>query len=329
MANVSMREMGRRLGVSAVTVSKALAGKSGVSEEKRKEILQLAQELGYVNPIWQMAPQKRLDVGILVPEKFFAPDAFYAMFCKRLLQALTDAGHFGMLELVAEGMEKTMTLPTLLRSGRVEGLILLGQLDISYAKLLAEQEIPVIALDFHYPDLLLDAVVSDGTGGAAKLTEHLLAQGHREIGFLGNIKATSFIMERYLGFVSAMTRQGLSVRPEWILLDREENNVPVPIVLPETLPTAFVCNCDVMAQALVEALRRRGLRVPEDVSVVGYDDFIPQPGLLPLTTYRVHTEAMSHLAVRLLEQRRSRMDGPCGCTTVSGDVIYRESVAAR
>ena len=83
---VTMRDLGKRLGVSAVTISKALAGKSGVSEELRQRIISLADELGYVNPNQQ---NKGMDIGILVPERFFSNDTFYAMFYKQLLQVLT------------------------------------------------------------------------------------------------------------------------------------------------------------------------------------------------------------------------------------------------
>ena len=92
MSGITMRDIGRQLGVSAVTVSKALAGKSGVSEEMRQKIIRRASELGYVNPnAPQATPTSGLDVGILIPENFFSVVSFYATFYKQLVQALTDA----------------------------------------------------------------------------------------------------------------------------------------------------------------------------------------------------------------------------------------------
>ncbi len=329
MGNVTMRDLGRRIGVSAVTVSKALAGKSGVSEEMRQKIIKLAAELGYVNPNAQPAekPADGLDVGILVPDQFFSTDAFYAMFYKQLLQTLTDAGHFGLMELVTEEMQHTGTLPNLLRSHRVGALILLGQPSQSYTRLLVSQPLPVIALDFYDPSIRMDAVTGDGAFGAAQLTYYLISQGHRNIGFLGNAKATSSIMERYLGFVSAMTTADLPVHPEWVVPDRDNDNVMSPIVLPETLPTAFVCNCDVVARNLVRELRNAGKRVPEDVSVVGYDDFNNRPGSLPLTTFRANIPVMCQMAVKLVEERCAGNQKPVVRTVVGGECVYRDSVA--
>ena len=328
MGNVTMRDLGKRLGVSAVTISKALAGKSGVSEDMRQRIIRLADELGYVNPNAQPAPKAAgLDVGILVPDHFFSNDTFYAMFYKQLMHALTEAGHFGLLELIPEDMQSSRTLPNLLRSRKVDALILLGQPTEDYTAVLAAHGLPVIALDFHYPSIPMDVVVGDNVGGAMEVTRHLIAWGHRQIGFVGNVKATSSIMERYLGFAGEMLRHDLPVRREWILPDRDERNALIPIELPETLPTAFVCNCDLTARALIDCLRAKGLRVPEDISVVGYDDFNNVPGSLPLTTFRVDTDAMCRMAVALVQKRCAGDASPFCRTVVSGEPILRDSVS--
>ena len=324
---VTMRELAKRLGVSAVTISKALSGKSGVSEEMRRRIIRLAEETGYVNP--NAAPGKKtgVDIGILVPEKFFAGDNFYAMFYKQLMQEIAENGHFGLLELITDDMQRSLTLPNLLRSSRVEAVILLGQPREAYAGLIAAQKIPAVALDFHCTSAAMDAVVGDSVCGAAEMTRHLIAQGHREIGFLGNAKATSSIMERYLGFASEMLRHNLPVRQEWVLPDRTDDNDIILPAIPEKLPTAFVCNCDVVARPFIEQLRAAGIRVPEDVSVVSYDDFNNVPGSLPLTTFRPDTAAMCEIAVsRVMSRLKGDTHPPCRIV-VGGEGVYRDSVA--
>ena len=330
---VTMRELGKRLGVSAVTISKALAGKSGVSEEMRQKIIQLADELGYVNPNHPTRPGSGLDVGILVPEHFFSNDTFYAMFYKQLLQLLSENGHFGMLELITEEMQRTLLLPNLLRSRRVDALILLGQPKAAYTRLLAEQSqlagqtLPIVALDFHDPSIPVDAIVGDSVYGAAMMTRCLIENGHRDIGFLGNVKATSSIMERYLGFASEMLRNDLTIRPECILADRTDDNVTHPAVLPEKMPTAFVCNCDLVARPFIDQLQKAGYRVPEDISIVSYDDFNNVPGSLPLTTFRVDTPAMCRIAVQLVESRCKGVAKPVSRIVVGGEAVYRDSVS--
>lgn len=328
MKNISMRDIGRMAGVSAVTVSKALAGKRGVSEEMRRKIVRLAEEMGYVNPLGgQVKPAHSLDVGILIPDHFFSPDSFYALLYKELVQTLTDAGHFGILEMLTAEAEANLTLPHVMSGRHVDALVLLGQPGEAYRQMIAKQAVPVVFLDFYDTAVMADAVVGDSIDGASRLTEHLIEKGHRDIGFVGDVQATSSIMERYLGFASAMMRHSLPIRPECVIRDRDEQGTMLPLDLPEKLPTAFVCNCDAVAAWVIEQLSARGIRVPEDVSVTGYDDFLPgSPALPRLTTFRVNRKAMVQAAVRLVMERCSGMDKPVGRVVVGGEPVYGESV---
>lgn len=323
-----MRELGKRLGVSAVTVSKALAGRSGVSEEMRARIVSLADELGYVNPNAQAMPKERgLDVGILIPAHFFSSESFYAMLYKELVQCLTEAGHFGLLELVPREMREGLVLPNLLRSRRVDALILLGQPERAYTELLVKQPLPVICMDFFDVSITADMVVGDSAGGASLLTQHLIDHGHRDIAFYGEVSATSSIMERYLGYLSAMMSNGLTVPPEYLISDRNAHGRLTPLVLPEKRPTALVCNSDWTARWAIDQLRQQGLRVPEDISVVGYDDFSYSPPTVPaLTTYRVNQADMCRTVVRLISERCAGDTKPCCRTVVGGECVFRDSV---
>ncbi len=325
---VTMRDLGKRLGVSAVTVSKALAGKSGVGEEMRQKIIALADELGYVNP-HARAEEKELglDVGILVPAHFFSSDSYYAMLYKELVQTLTEAGHFGLLELVSREMQAELILPNLLRGRRVDALILLGQPDHAYTELLVQQSLPVICMDFVDADVRADTVVGDNVGGMAALTKHLIGQGHRDIAFYGTVKATSSIMERYLGYLAAMMSNELPVTADYLIPDRNAEGDLLPLVLPEKRPTALVCNCDWAARWVIDQMKQQGLRAPEDISVVGYDDFSYTPPTVPaLTTYRVNREEMCRIAVQRVIDRCRGGEEPACRVTVGGECIYRESV---
>ena len=158
--SITMREIGKQVGVSAVTVSKALAGKPGVGEEMRKKILKAAREMGYVNPIAVQAEERRtLNVGILALDRYFARDSYYAMFYKTLVQVLMDAGHFALMELLTNEDEAALTLPRLMQNGRVDGMILLGQPSREYLRMIAAQPIPVVFLDFYDEWAEADAVV--------------------------------------------------------------------------------------------------------------------------------------------------------------------------
>jgi LacI family transcriptional regulator len=204
---------------------------------------------------------------------------------------------------------------------------MLGQPKKEYCRFIAGQGIPTVFLDFYDEQASADAVVGDNTYGCYRLTSHLIKNGHRRIGFVGNFRATSSIMDRYLGFCRAMLMHELPIREDWIVMDRDaENRLADRLLLPEELPTAFVCNCDVVARQLIRQLTESGLRVPEDISITGYDDFEMETAAGPgISTFRVDMYAMVDVAVRTMLDRCAGLSKPFGRTVIGGQPVYRDS----
>ncbi|MBQ6564843.1 MAG: LacI family DNA-binding transcriptional regulator [Clostridiales bacterium] len=330
MKKVTMRDIGVAAGVSTVTVSKALGGKPGMSEEMRRRIMNIAKEMGYQHPDANTLKLKsNLDIGILIPEAYFQTNSFYSVLYKKLITRLGAEGHFGLLELLTEKDEAALRPPHLIDTRHVDGLILLGQPSKEYFRTISGEGVPIVFLDFYDEHGSADAVVGDNTYGCYRLTSHLIKNGHRKIGFVGNARATSSIMDRYLGYYRAMLVNDLPIRSDWLLSDRDSRNNLIPLELPEELPTAFVCNCDLVASRLIEKLRERGVRVPEDVSVTGFDDFTDAaPTDVPLSTFRVDTDGMIELALKAITERCSGSRKPFGRMVVSGQPVYRQSEKA-
>ncbi len=305
---VRMADIAERLGISVVSVSKALAGKSGVSEEMRAKVVALAQELGYEG-VRSPAAAGTGNVGVLVADRFFNENvfSFYTSLYRSLVLACGAEGLTCMMEIVSREAERSAVLPDCLHAVAGSGL-------------------PCVLLDFYIPGGKADCVVSDNLDGGCALTEHLLAQGRRDIGFVGSIRATSSIMDRYLGYQRALRLAGLTPRENWLLEDRDEEGNFIPLKLPEELPQAFLCSCDEVAYHLVETLRKAGKRVPEDVAVCGYDDFrfatLCQP---PLTSYRVNVEQMAETAVNRISARLRQEQMEPLTFKVSGQMVVRES----
>ena len=328
MKKVTTREIGKKVGVSAVTVSRALTGKPGMSGAMREKILKAAVEMGYEWPAAETEGKPvHLDIGILIPEAFFESNSFYANLYKALVQRLTDAGHYALLELIGREAEDGLRLPMMLENQRVRGIILLGQPRKEYSRLIAGQGIPTVFMDFYDEQASADAVVGDNTYGCYRLTSHLMKNGHTRIGFVGNYRATSSIMDRYLGFCRAMLAHELPMRKDWVLMDRDLSNEVFPeIPLPAELPTAFVCNCDVVARRLMNQLEKAGYRVPADISVTGFDDFemeaSPGPGI---STFRIDIGAMAQMTVSMLLERCAGQGQPFRRAVIGGQPVYRES----
>ncbi len=322
---VRMADIAERLNISIVSVSKALAGKPGVSEEMRAKVISLAQELGYEG-FRARSDASGNNVGVLVSDRFFDENTFYTSLYRALVLACGRGDLTCMVEIVSQESERAVTLPALVTGRKADSLLLLGQLERPYLQAVISCGLPCLLLDFYVPGVGLDCVVSDNLDGGCTLTEHLLAQGIQKIGFVGSIRATSSIMDRYLGYQRALRLAGLVPREDWLLEDRDKDGHFIPLDLPEELPQAFLCSCDEVAYNLVTLLRQRGLRVPEDVAVCGYDDFryatLCQP---PLTSYRVNVEQVAETAVGRIAARMRQEEAAPLTFKISGQMIVRES----
>lgn len=326
---VRMADIAEKLGISVVSVSKALAGKPGVSEEMRAKVVALARQMGYEGAKMPSELAGAGNVGVLVADRFFSESTFYATLYRALLLASGNERLTCLMEIVSPEAEHSGTLPDLVIARKVDGIIFMGNLNEAYLNAVAEAGLPCLLLDFHMPEGDWNCIVSDNANGGYTLTRHLLSAGRREIGFVGSIRSTSSIMDRYLGYQRALRMAGIVPREEWLLEDRNSEGEFIPVTLPDPLPQAFVCSCDDVAYNLVEALQRRGLRVPEDVAVCGYDDSrFATLGHPQLTTYRVNVELMAEMALDWIAQMlRGERVPPISCT-VPGQLTVRGSSGA-
>ncbi|MCM1180470.1 MAG: LacI family DNA-binding transcriptional regulator [Clostridium sp.] len=327
--NVTMSDVAKDMGVSTVTVSKAITGKDGVSKEVREKILKRAEELGYVytKGLKDNRAHKQYNIGVLVAGNFMSTDAFYSNLYQRITMELIAQGHFGILEIVTKQAENENVLPNVLVNHKVDGIIMMGQMSQAYIEKIRETGVPLIFMDFELEDMQVDSIISDGMYGACMMTRYLIAQGHKKIGYIGSYQATSSIMDRYMGFRKAMLQAGIPVREEWVIPDRDEDGVYVEPTFPKEMPTAFVCNCDEVAFHVITKLKKLGYKVPGDISVVGFDNYIYAELSLPrITTFGVQTDVMVKSTVDTIIHKLNDPDYSVGCIVISGEVYVRDSV---
>ncbi len=331
---VTLKDIAERLNTSTVTVSKALTGQKGVSEQLRSRIVELARELGYQPPRSRKNQEHRksYNIGVLVSEIFLGKySSFYARMYQQVASEAMDSDSFTMLESISIEMEQNLEMPRLIRDKKADGIIVIGRLSDSYLSLLRKTDKPTIYLDFMDERRGTDAVITDNFYGTYYLTNYLIGRGHRDIAFVGTISATGSIMDRFLGYQKAMLEHSLTVKEEYVIGDRDKVTGDMDMnkyfKLPRQLPTAFVCNCDLTASVLVEKLDKQGIRVPRDVSVVGFDNFL-HPGVcyVGITSYEVDMTQMARRAVHNLIHKLEHEFYHKGITVVEGRLIEKESV---
>lgn len=333
--SVRLADIAEPLGVSTVTVSKALSGQKGVSDEMREKIVALADELGYRQPsaVKKSLSEGSYNIGVLMHEKYFDKYAsFYMQIYQQINVKVGLKNSFTLLETVNSNMERALEMPKIIQEKKVQGFIVIGRLDDKYIKHLEKSSnMPVIYVDFFSDTNKCDAVISDNFYGAYTLTSYLIEKGHQDIAYVGTVLSTASITDRYLGYVKALMENGITTRDDWKIDDRyietgkvDEENL---IKLPEDMPTAFFCNCDLVASMLIRKLQNAGYRVPEDISVVGYDNYL-YPGLcnVNITTYEVDIKEMARKAVGNLIDKIKGIKGRETVTIIEGHLVEKDSV---
>lgn len=337
--NVTMSDIADRLEISTVTVSKALSDRKGVSEEMRERIKDLAEEMGYKIPAStknQMA-KKSHNIGVLISERYLAAyDSFYWRMYREVADKAIQKECFTLFEIISEEMESGHMLPRILEEKKVDGLIVIGKPGYDYSTYLKEvSDVPLVYLDFYETDDFVDCFISDGFYGTYLLTNYLYNKGHRDIAFVGTLFATESITDRYLGYVKALMEHGIKPREDYLIPDRDlqsglRSNY-TDYDFPAQMPTAFVCNCDFIASLVIKSLIERGYRVPEDISVVGFDNFLYPPSLtdIPITTYEVDMKEMAKGAINTIIKKINKESYKKKIHIVEGQLIEKDSVKER
>lgn len=335
MRKVTMQTIAEHLGISRFAVSRALSGGEGVSAETRRRVIEAAERLGYVPPGTQRSRDhfRKRNILFMVEQERFKDQYFWPRVIAGVESAARQRKLNVMLATVTEEQEARGILPVALLERSVDGALVIGEFSPSYLKILREQEQPVVLVDIDGSDHGLDAVMTSDRGGSILAVRHLASLGHQVIGFIGDLTYASSFRRRYQGFLEAAEEAGLA-HTGTCILEQAENHFFEPGELRTaverlaTMPTAFLCANDRVALALIAVLQMRGLKVPEDVSVVGFDNIeLAETNLPGLTTIHVHKERMGSRAVEMLAWRLGDPEAPKETVAIETKLVVRESTS--
>ena len=326
---VTLSDIAQKCGTSNVTVSKALSGKDGVSDELHEKIKNTAREMGYITAAKYVQAENIGNIGVIIPEKFLTPvGTFYSALSNRIMKRLKQDNISCIQENIGDDEEAALIPPNILANGKISGLISLGQVSTEYLKMLMGITTNIVLLDYYIPEVDADCVISNGISGAYRITKHLIENGHKEIGFIGTRLATSSIYDRFNGYARAMLENNLSIREEWIINDRKDDNMDFgEMDFPTKMPTAFVCNCDEIAFAAIRKLKNMGYSIPDDISVVGYDNFLISEIAEPqITTISIDADELADIAVATLIDRINNPLKKSEIRSINGNLEIKNSV---
>jgi len=326
----TMKQVAQRAGVSISTVSHVINNTRVVSGDVRRRVQDVIDELRYIpSAVARSLKNDKTDtIGVLVPN---SSNPYFAELIRWIEDAAFQLGYNMILCNAHGGPSKQAAYLRLLMEKRIDGLLLVASgADDEQERMLRHEAVPIVQLERALPGLEADAVFAGQEAGAYEATRHLIGLGHRAIACVSGPADLPRARERVAGFLRGMAEAGLQVGPGAIvheeftsagghaafvrLLDR-----PHP-------PSAVFVTSDLMALGGLCAAGRSGIRIPSQLSVIGYDD-IDGAGFTnpPLTTVAPPKRDMARLAMEQLIERIKGSVAPLRHTALTGALVVRAS----
>lgn len=335
-----------RLKISRTTVSRSLANHPAISEETRAKVHSLAEELGYRQSPGRAARRhskssRTLTVGVLIGIP--AENVVMATF-PYILKGIRERAEVERVKVdvyyQAPGdfhpEESRQSVFRHIRNGDWRGTILIYPFAEAAVEMISRKISTVSVLE-SYNQPGIDIIDTDDASAIVSLVESLHTAGHRRIGFVSWTYPIGghWVTRRFSGYVEALFTYGLEFHPEWVLNVHKKSPRLTPAEVADAVVrrikesgvTAWVCAADHQAYQLIQDLSARGIRVPEDCSITGFDGLEPPAGQRPVTSMKVPHEHIGSSAISRLVNRIQHPTAPRRKILVEAEFVSGESIA--
>ena len=334
---VTMREVATKAGVSAMTVSRVINESPRVSDDVRRRVEAAIADLGYVpNRLARgLIRQKTGALGLIVPD---VANPFFTLVVRGAEEVAWRAGYHVILCNTQADIDRERGYIEDMLSFQVEGLLLapVGERSRPNLRVLRKNNVPFVLIDRTIGGYDGDLVQGDSVGGARQLVEHLIGLGHRRIGMVTETAEVSTARDRLEGYRQALEHAGIAYSPELVLeasatdVGSAHDATLALLDLPEP-PTAIFSVNNIAVVGVAEATRERGLRIPEDIAVVCFDDIEHASRFHPfLTVMAQPAETFGTIATQLLLDRLAgRIEQRRRLVVLPADFVVRKSSGAQ
>ncbi len=330
-AAISIKDIARKADVSHSTVSRALRNSPLVNQETAERIKQIAKESNFrVSAIGRsLATGRTNTLGVVATT---IEDPFISEVVSGAEDAANAHGYSLILTNSNANPDRELKVVYSFEERRVDGIIVLdSRVGSVYVPMLARMKVPIVLINSQHPGEFVHSIAIDNVAASQTATRYLVHLGHTRIAYIGKSGGYQSDSERASGYRRALEAAGIAERPEYIVPgdgkpESGKNAMDQLLSLPEP-PTAVFCYNDLTAIGALSAIRARGLTVPGDISIVGFDDIgiasFTQP---PLTTIRQPKQQMGRAATEMLLSLLKEST-PSSVRKVQGELIVRESAA--
>lgn len=328
--NVTIKDVAREAGVSYATVSRVINNYKHVTPDKRERVVNAMTRLGYVvnQQARSLAGGRSQVIGLLVPD---VGNSYIGEVIRGIDDELAANQYDLMLYTTHRQKTKESIYVATLTRGMTDGLLLLLPLNPhAYLKALHTKQFPYVVIDHQGFDDFSSTIVARNYEGAYKAVSSLIDLGHRRIGLIAGTPELSSAIERLNGYKQALADRGIPFDPE--LVENGDFRQPTSYIaagklldLPQP-PTAIFAASDISAFGVYDAAHMRNLRIPQDISIVGFDD-IPEAAVTypRLTTVRQPLAEMGRLATRMLLDEINHPTGTVQRIELDTELVIRDS----
>lgn len=332
---VTIKDIAEATGVSATTVSNVIHGRDNrVSAETIEKINETIQKLGYTpnmsaRSLVSSSSKVIVFINHAIPgtDRNFMEDPFHSLFIGILEQKLRENGYFLMLRTVESADE----LVSFLRNWNADGLFFTGVLEDTFLKTLNSVKIPVVLIDGYIANNKICNVGLEDFNGCYTSTKYLIDKGHKRIAFAAPpIKASGVVKERYNGYRKALEDASIAFDPTLVIESEMDYNSCKNVcdrlnAMPDV--TALVTTADIMAANVITHLRAAGKSIPNDISIIGFDDIALSRLIYPpLTTIHQDFNQKGTCAVDMMLQKLEGESPQSSQIILPTKLIERESV---
>lgn len=341
MKTVSIQKIADSLDISRNTVSKVINSRGSVSPDTQRKVIQKALELGYNKiPAKLIAEYKntvrseKLNIAVVATQPDFSE--FWVRIINGIANELSNKNCNFLYNYITFEQEKNFNSLQVLSEHDIKGIIVINVYNKEAIRNLVSTKIPIVYYDAprNCPNTYVngDIVLVEGQNSIREITSHMLEQGCKKIGFIGDITYSQSIYERWLGFVNAHEVKNVNIDKSYCFTENGsghfyfDNEVEQVFSKISNLPDAFVCANDVIAYKVKTILKKSGVNIPHDILISGFDDIKETvTGEKSLTSVYVNNE---EIGKRLVEQIIWRINNPTRLfetIKINTDVIFRKS----
>lgn len=308
--SITIRDVAKKAGVSVSTVSRAFNNYSDINPETRQKILAISEELGYVpNTIARsLVSSKNYRLGLLIEdyndESLMNPMVFEIVMAFK--NAATRQGYETVLLTTTSDIQKSQKIDRLFNEKQLDGTFVMGlKITDEYYQQLNEIKYPCVIMDVNVKNPMVACIGVDNTKGASMAVEHLIENGHKKIAFINGSKNAFVSYERLDGYYLALNRHGINVDSSLIeygdFSSSGAEEAVERLLKKHKDITAIFCASDIMAIGAISKLNELGYSVPEDISIIGFDDIFIASYMTPkLTTVKQDKTKVGETAANVL-----------------------------